>query len=738
MGVAAALLLLSCSLTASTNPAYKPPPLCLSVPYTLLSLATKPATYQIHSTSISTESHLSINHPLGVDSSQNSISHVGRQRRSSSQGRSRTADRSCYLELYKELLLTRSQCPLAQNHQEAVVEKTGTAETVEYTKNFASPDCGAKIVKHSGGAKNAAHLISRSEDEYVLNECSHQLWFIIELCETIKIVRFETENYELYSGSPHQLQISVAHKFSVNGKNWFPLGIFNSSGERKVVEQFTSPAANVFGKFVKVEVLSNYGDEHFCTMTSFRVYGVSEYEMLEEEEEEDDIAQPQPGVVDVHQASKQLLSESSVEEKLNQISITSSTRRVEKSTNMLGVVDTFKYLYLHRRNDTCIDTVMLSMLQRESVFTQIEQKLDAPKAMERLEDEGAKKEKPRDKEKGGGLKESSLVQLSSRLKTLERNTTGIAALLRQLNLTSTQQASDMDRILEAVLRAKESFKDATKDLTTVRTKVKQLIERADMFDTFVAESTESTKVWVLMVILLVLVILHLVCSNDPPLAPRTRDTATMTTAAPDINVKLKEEELERRLRPNATADPRPRRTTWCGGGSGFNQLPARPDPVVKRIRELQEEKGNPLPMKPPDITSSLHLHEQQQPRRFTSTGLAPIREEPRLDKARLYGEQISTYKAVDSDSTNQILRNKPSKFWSLSTRQQPIARPTEEFTNVVSHARGVLEIPGGGAGVGGLIQQPVHTKGSRRVTWCGSGGGASSTSPHTKTVFKEI
>ena len=37
--------------------------------------------------------------------------------------------------------------------QEAVVEKTGTTETVEYTKNFtveytknfASPDCGAKI-----------------------------------------------------------------------------------------------------------------------------------------------------------------------------------------------------------------------------------------------------------------------------------------------------------------------------------------------------------------------------------------------------------------------------------------------------------------------------------------------------------------------------------------------------------------------------------------------------------------
>ena len=70
-----------------------------------------------------------------------------------------------------------------------------------------------------------------------------------------------------------------------------------------------------------------------------------------------------------------------------------------------------------------------------------------------------------------------------------------------------------------------------------------MIERADTFDTFVAESTESTKVWVLLVILLVLVILHLVCSNDPPLSPRTRDTATMTTAAPDINIKLKVHKL---------------------------------------------------------------------------------------------------------------------------------------------------------------------------------------------------
>ena len=56
------------------------------------------------------------------------------------------------------------------------------------------------------------------------------------------------------------------------------------------------------------------------------------------------------------------------------------------------------------------------------------QKLDAPKVIERLEDEGLKKEKPKDKEKG--LKESSLVQLSSRLKTLGKKQKGPGGVFR--------------------------------------------------------------------------------------------------------------------------------------------------------------------------------------------------------------------------------------------------------------------------------------------------------------------
>ena len=82
----------------------------------------------------------------------------------------------------------------------------------------------------------------------------------------------EVENHELYSGSPQHLRVSAALKFSApaDSKAWQPLGNFTSAGEKKLVEIFQPLNNNTFGKFVRVEILSNRGDEHFCTLTSFR------------------------------------------------------------------------------------------------------------------------------------------------------------------------------------------------------------------------------------------------------------------------------------------------------------------------------------------------------------------------------------------------------------------------------------------------------------------------------------
>jgi hypothetical protein len=48
------------------------------------------------------------------------------------------------------------------------------------------------------------------------------------------------------------------------------LGEFTSTGEKKTAEVFQPDKNDTFGKFVKVEIKTNHGEEHFCTLTAFR------------------------------------------------------------------------------------------------------------------------------------------------------------------------------------------------------------------------------------------------------------------------------------------------------------------------------------------------------------------------------------------------------------------------------------------------------------------------------------
>merc|ERR1712210_77728 len=52
------------------------------------------------------------------------------------------------------------------------------------------------------------------------------------------------------------------------------------SSDKMGVQNFFDFELKLFGKFVRVDINSYHGSEHFCTMTSFRVFGVSEYEFL--------------------------------------------------------------------------------------------------------------------------------------------------------------------------------------------------------------------------------------------------------------------------------------------------------------------------------------------------------------------------------------------------------------------------------------------------------------------------
>ncbi|XP_024873715.1 SUN domain-containing ossification factor isoform X1 [Temnothorax curvispinosus] len=148
-------------------------------------------------------------------------------------------------------------------------------------KNYASPDCGAKIVAANPEASSAKNVLVSTRDEYMLNACTSRVWFVVELCEAIQAKKIELANFELFSSSPKDFSVYVSDRFPT--KDWSPVGQFTAKDVKDVQSFALHP--HFFGKFIKVELLSHYGSEHFCPVSLFRAYGTSEFEVLETETE---------------------------------------------------------------------------------------------------------------------------------------------------------------------------------------------------------------------------------------------------------------------------------------------------------------------------------------------------------------------------------------------------------------------------------------------------------------------
>jgi len=149
------------------------------------------------------------------------------------------------------------------------------------SKNYASPDCGAKIVAANPEASSAKNVLVSTRDEYMLNACTSRIWFVVELCEAIQAKKIEIANFELFSSSPKDFSVYVSDRYPT--KDWSPVGQFTAKDVKDIQSFALHP--HFFGKFIKVELQSHYGSEHFCPVSLFRAYGTSEFEVLETETE---------------------------------------------------------------------------------------------------------------------------------------------------------------------------------------------------------------------------------------------------------------------------------------------------------------------------------------------------------------------------------------------------------------------------------------------------------------------
>uniref|UniRef100_A0A087XZX1 SUN domain-containing protein n=1 Tax=Poecilia formosa TaxID=48698 RepID=A0A087XZX1_POEFO len=183
--------------------------------------------------------------------------------------------------------------------------------------NYASVECGAKLLGANPEAKSTSAILKENMDLYMLNPCSTKIWFIIELCEPIQLKQLDIANFELFSSTPKDFLVSISDRYPTN--KWSKLGTFHARDERTVQsfpldEHLYAKYVKMFTKYIKVELLSHFGSEHFCPLSLIsRVFGTSmveEYEIADPperpEDQDDDLDYP-PGGVPGEDKSKNLI-----------------------------------------------------------------------------------------------------------------------------------------------------------------------------------------------------------------------------------------------------------------------------------------------------------------------------------------------------------------------------------------------------------------------------------------------
>uniref|UniRef100_A0A8D0CET6 SUN domain-containing ossification factor n=1 Tax=Scleropages formosus TaxID=113540 RepID=A0A8D0CET6_SCLFO len=159
---------------------------------------------------------------------------------------------------------------------------SGSSHTVKKVQknfnNYASVECGAKILSANAEAKSTSAILMENMDLYMLNPCSTKIWFVIELCEPIQVKQLDIANFELFSSTPKDFLVSISDRYPTN--KWIKLGTFHARDERTV--QSFPLDEQLYAKYVKLFIVG-----HFCPLSLIRVFGTS---MVEEYEE---IAEPQ-------------------------------------------------------------------------------------------------------------------------------------------------------------------------------------------------------------------------------------------------------------------------------------------------------------------------------------------------------------------------------------------------------------------------------------------------------------
>ncbi|KAF4381091.1 hypothetical protein F8388_012013 [Cannabis sativa] len=146
--------------------------------------------------------------------------------------------------------------------------------------NYASASKGAKVLAFNKEAKGASNILGRDKDKYLRNPCSAEDKYVdIELSEETLVDTIEIANFEHYSSNLKDFELRGSLVYPSD--KWVKLGNF-TAGNVKLAQRFVLQEPK-WVRYLKVNLLSHYGSEFYCTLSTIEVYGVDAVERMLED-----------------------------------------------------------------------------------------------------------------------------------------------------------------------------------------------------------------------------------------------------------------------------------------------------------------------------------------------------------------------------------------------------------------------------------------------------------------------
>lgn len=146
--------------------------------------------------------------------------------------------------------------------------------------NYASAMKGAKLVAHNKEAKGASNILGKDHNKYLRNPCSVAGKFVvIELGEETLVDTVKIANFEHYSSNFKEFELSGSLSYPT--EVWSPLGKFVATNVKQL-QSFKLPEPK-WVRYLKLNLLSHYGSEFYCTLSAVEVYGVDAIERMLED-----------------------------------------------------------------------------------------------------------------------------------------------------------------------------------------------------------------------------------------------------------------------------------------------------------------------------------------------------------------------------------------------------------------------------------------------------------------------